>query len=250
MKNKEQEEIHDLIPGKVKIIQNDKYFKFGTDSVLLANFSRVYEDDLVVDFGAGSGVIPFLLAHKKKPDKIIGLEIQPELVALAERNVNLNNLENLIEIREADFREASKLFSAGSIDLVVSNPPYLKIDGGRISKNRHLAIARHELYGSVKDVLREANYLLRIGGILSLVHRSERLPEILSLLSNYNLEAKRLRLVYPRIHYSADRFLLEVRKGGGPGLEVEPPLIVYRGKDQEYTEEVQQMYGAENYDKK
>jgi tRNA1(Val) A37 N6-methylase TrmN6 len=241
------EEKHFLIPDKLKIIQDNEFFKFGTDSVFLANFARLRYGVKVVDFGSGSGVIPLLLAYKQNPDHITGLEIKSELVGLAKRNIRLNDMEDKIEIKQVDFTKASHYFKP-DIDIVISNPPYLKVGGGAMSQNKHKAIARHELKATLRDVIREAGKILRYGGIFYLVHRSSRLAETMDLLAENNLAAKRLRIVYPRLKKDSDCFLLEAKKGGKIGLTIEPPLIVYKADLQEYTEEVKGMYRADYHE--
>lgn len=239
------EEIHYLIPDKLRIIQDDKFFKFGTDSVLLANFAEIKEGDKVVDLGTGSGVISLLLAHKCRPSLVTGLEIQPELVELAERNVALNGLEDKVEIIEGDLCQTGEYIEPGSRDSVVCNPPFTPVSAGKVTENKYRAIARHEIKADLEDVVRAASGLLCFGGHFFLVHRAWRMAETFSLLREYDLEPKRLRVVHPRQGRQADSFLLKARRGGNPGLEVDPVLIVYEGESQEYTREVKEMYGED-----
>ena len=239
------EEVHDLIPEKLKIIQNNRYFKFGTDSVLLANYVNVKEGDHVLDLGTGSGVIPLLLSYKQSPECVIGIEIQPELIELAERNVRLNNLDDIINIVEGDLRNLDNYIKPGSLDQVVSNPPFMPVGSGKISENKFKAVARHELKVKLEDIVRAASCALRSGGHFNLVHRAWRMGEVFSLLREYNLEPKKLRIVYPRFGRLADSFLLKARKDGGCGLKIEPALTVYQKDSNEYTHEVKQMYGED-----
>jgi len=242
------EEVTVLIPGQLNIIQDSKYFKFGNDSVFLADFTNVKAGEIVVEFGTGSGVIPLLLAFKKEPVKVIGIEIQERLVELARRNIRMNNLEEKVEVIQGDFSRASEYIEPGTIDLVVTNPPYMPPGRGKITRGIEKAIARHEIYASLEDVIREAAALLKNGGRMTIVHRSLRLVEIFSLMRKYNLEPKRLRIVQSRSYMGAKTVLIEARKGSKPGLEVEPVLIVYEGKTGEYTEEVKKIYGEDSYD--
>ena len=239
------EEINELIPGKMDIIQNNKFFKFGTDSVLLANFVRDSRADLVADFGCGSGVIPLLLAFKKDIKKIIALEIQSELVELARNNIKKNGFEDTIEIKKADFSEARKYIDANIFDIVISNPPYLQVGGGKISDNKHKAIARHEIHADLEDLIREASLVLKNGGKFYLVHRSSRMAEAIFLMEKYNLAPKRFRPVYPRKDVNSDVFLIEARLNGGIGLKIEAPIVVYKENSDEYTAEVKRMYGID-----
>jgi 16S rRNA (cytidine1402-2'-O)-methyltransferase len=238
------EEIHDLIPGKLKIIQNDRYFKFGSDSVFLTNFTKVKRGEIVVDLGSGSGVIPLLLAFKQEPSKVIGLELQSPLVDMARRSIRLNDLEGYIEIIEGDLKKITDYLKPESVDLVVSNPPYLPPDSGKLTGKKEIAIARHEIHASLRDVVRAASLLLRFDGRFTLVHRSDRLPEIFAVLKEFNLEPKRMQNVQSRLHAKPKNILIEARKGARPGLEIEPALIVYRENSGEYTESVKRIYGG------
>ena len=239
------EEVNELIKDKMDIIQNNNFFKFGTDSVLLANFVEVKRSDSIVDFGCGSGVIPLLLAFKKDAKNIIGLEIQDELVSLAKRNVKLNNYENVIEIKQGDFSDSRKHIKPNHFDIVVSNPPYQKLNSGKVSENKHKAIARHEIKASLEDLIREASLALKNGGKFYLVHRSKRLAECFELLAKYNLAPKRLKPIYPRKNKSSNHFLVEARLNKGIGMKLEKPIYVYKENSGEYTDEVKRMYGID-----
>ncbi|MDI3547255.1 MAG: tRNA1Val (adenine37-N6)-methyltransferase [Halanaerobiales bacterium] len=242
------EEIHFLIPGSLRIIQNSRFFKFGNDSVFLANFTRVKKEEIVVDLGSGSGVIPLLLAFKQNPARVIGLEIQPALVEMSRRSVRMNGLENVIEIIEGDLRQATDYIEPESVDVVVTNPPYMPPNSGKITKNKEIAIARHEIHASLEDVIRAGADLLRFGGRLTMVHRTLRLVEIMILLREYNLEPKRLMMIQSRLKTGCKTFLIEARKGAKPGLEVEPALIVYKENSSEYTDTVKRIYGEDSHE--
>ncbi|KXS48497.1 tRNA1(Val) (adenine(37)-N6)-methyltransferase [Halanaerobium congolense] len=237
------EEIHYLIKDKLEIIQDDRFFKFGTDSVLLANFVELRTGDKVIDLGTGSGVIPLLLAYKNRDVEVTGVEIQPEAADLAERNVKFNNLEGKIKIINADLCSLKPQLEAGSFDIVVSNPPYLPVESGKMKVNDFVAIARHEIHADLEDVVGEAARLLKYGGHFFLVHRTERLTEVIEVLAKYNCQAKELRLVQARRDKEADIFLLKAKKGANPGLRVKPVLIIYQDDSREYTAELKEIYG-------
>ncbi len=237
------EEIHYLIPDKLKIIQNDNYFKFGTDSVFLANFTRVRTGDLVVDLGSGSGVIPLLLAFKQNPGQAIGIEIQSQLVEMSRRSVKLNELGDVIKIIRGDLRQVTEFIERGSVEVVVSNPPYMPVEAGKITSNRQKAIARHEIKANLEDVIEGASRILKFGGTLNLVYRAWRLAEVISVLKKYNLEPKKIRMIQPRQKRASDSFLIRARKGGKRGLDIDPILIVYKENSSEYSDEVKEMYG-------
>ncbi|TDO95031.1 tRNA1(Val) A37 N6-methylase TrmN6 [Halanaerobium saccharolyticum] len=237
------EEIHYLIEDELEIIQDNRFFKFGTDSVLLANFVKLRRGDKVIDLGTGSGVIPLLLAYKNEGVEVTGVEIQPEAAELAERNVEFNQLQDQIKIINADLRQLDAELKAGSFDAVVSNPPYLPVEAGRMKKSDYLAAARHEIHAELEDVVAEAARLLKYGGQFFLVHRAERLTEVIETLAKYNCQAKELRLVQARRDKEADIFLLRAKKGANPGLRVKPVLIIYQENSSEYTAELKEIYG-------
>ena len=237
------EKIHYLIEDELEIIQDDRFFKFGTDSVLLADFVELRGGDKVIDLGTGSGVIPLLLAYKNKSVEVTGIEIQSEAADLAERNVKFNDLDKQIKIINADLCQLGPKLEAGSFDAVVSNPPYLPVEGGEMKENDYLAIARHEIHAELEDIVAEAARLLKYGGHFFLVYRAERLTEVIETLADYNCQAKELRLVQARQDKEADIFLLKAKKGANPGLRVRPVLIIYKDNSSEYTAELKEIYG-------
>lgn len=237
------EETTVLIPGKLYVIQNPDFFKFGNDSVFLAEFTDVKPGSTIVEFGTGSGVIPLLLAYKKKPERVIGIEIQDSFVEMARRSVELNGLIEKIEIMKGDFTRASELIKPGTVDTVVTNPPYMPVKAGKITLGKEKAIARHEIYGTLEDVIREASILLKYGGKMTMVHKVIRTSEIICLLKKYELEPKRIRLIQSRIKTPPKTLLIEARKGSRSGLEIEPVLLVYEEDSEEYTREVKEIYG-------
>ena len=239
------EEIHYLIENELEIIQDDRFFKFGTDSVLLANFVELRRGDKVIDLGTGSGVIPLLLAYKNKNIKVTGIEIQPEAADLARRNVEFNNFEEKIKIINADLCKLDADLEAGSFDAVVSNPPYLPVEGGKMKENDYIAAARHEIHAELEDVAAEAARLVKYGGHFFLVHRAERLTEVIETLAKHNFQAKELQLVQARKDKEADIFLLKAKKGARPGLRVKPVLLIYQENSSEYTAELKEIYGRD-----
>lgn len=236
------ETVDDLRAGGLRIIQGRDGYRFSLDPVLLSAFARVPEAARVLDLGTGCGVIPLLLARQVPSAEVVGLELQAQLADRARRSVLLNGLADRVRIVEGDLRDASTLFAPESFDLVTANPPFRTVGSGRISPGDERAAARHELAGSLVDFLRAAAYLLPTGGSLSMVFLAERLAELLAELRCFRLEPKRLRLVHSRAGDPARLVLVESRRNGRTGLEVEPPLYVYAGND--YTEEVHRIYGA------
>lgn len=225
-----------------KIIQNPKKFCFGMDAVLLSGFARAKTGEKVLDIGTGTGIIPILMAAKTKGRHFTGLEIQHESAGMAIRSVAYNHLEERISIVEGDIREAGKLFDPASFDVVTSNPPYMVANHGLVNPDSAKMIARHEICCTLEDIAQQTAKLLKNGGRFYMVHRPFRLAEIFCTLVKYDLEPKRMRLVYPYVDKEPNMVLIEALKGGNSRITCEPPLIVYKEQGV-YTEEIYDIYG-------
>lgn len=239
---KEHERIDDLQRNGYKIIQDPCRFCFGMDAVLLSGFARADKGDQVLDLGTGTGIIPILMEAKTEASHLIGLEIQEESADMARRSVALNGLEKKIDIVTGDIRQADKLFGKSTMDVVTSNPPYMIGQHGLKNPDSEKAIARHEVLCTLEDVVRAAASLLKPGGNFFMVHRPFRLTEIMTCLSKYKLEPKRMRLVYPFVDKEPNMVLIEANRGGRSRLTVEKPLIVYKEQGV-YTDEIYEVYG-------
>ena len=239
---KENERIDDLQRNGYKIIQNEKKFCFGMDAVLLSGFAAVRQGERVLDIGTGTGIIPILLEAKTEGEHFTGLEIQDESAEMAARSVRLNGLSDKIDIICDDINNAGELFAAESFDVITTNPPYMIGKHGLTGDNREKAIARHEIYCTLEDIVREGSRLLKNKGRFYLVHRPFRLVEIFNTLTKYRLEPKRLKLVYPFIDKEPNMVLIEALKGGNSRLTVEKPLIVYK-EPGVYMDEIYDIYG-------
>lgn len=236
------ERIDDLQRNGYRIIQKKNGFCFGMDAVLLSGFARVKAGETAVDLGTGTGIIPILLEAKTEGRHFTGLEIQEEFAKMAARSVRLNGLEDRVEIVQGDIREASRLFGKASFDVVTSNPPYMNDSHGLKNPDLPKAIARHEVLCTLEDVVREAAFLLKPGGRFYMVHRPHRLAEIISVLREYRLEPKRMKLVHPFVDKEANMVLIEAVRGGRSMMKVEAPVIVYR-EPGVYTDEIYTIYG-------
>ncbi|BDG45469.1 MULTISPECIES: tRNA1(Val) (adenine(37)-N6)-methyltransferase [Parageobacillus] len=240
----DDERLDYLLNEEIRIIQSPSVFSFSLDAVLLAKFAYMpIQKGLIVDLCTGNGVIPLLLSMRTK-GKIIGVEIQERLCDMAKRSVKYNGLEKQIEIIHGDIKDAPKQLGYSKYDVVTCNPPYFPTIGKEeMNKNVHLAIARHEIYCTLEDVIRVSSQLLKQGGKAAFVHRPGRLLDIITLMREHRLEPKRLRFVYPKLGKEANTILIEGIKDGNPDLKILPPLIVYND-DNEYTDEVKQLlYG-------
>lgn len=237
----DNENLHELLGYEnIKIIQNDDMFSFSLDSMLLADFIDTKSAKNIIDLGTGNGPIPLFLTLKTDAH-IYGIEIQESVYDLARRSVELNHFEKQIDILNRNFIDIYKELGANKFDIVCSNPPYFKVTDSIKNKNDYLTIARHEVKASINDVINEANKLLVDGGKLYIVHRIERLPEIMRLLEDGNFGIKKMRVIYPKVDKEAMMFLMEARKNKKTDLKVISPLYVY-SKDNKYTDEVLNIF--------
>lgn len=235
------EKIHELLGYEnIKIIQKDDVFSFSLDSMLLANFIDANKAQKIIDLGTGNAPIPLFLTLKTDA-KIYGIEIQEEPFDLAQRSVELNHLENQITIIKDDLKGIYKKLGANTFDIVCSNPPYFKVsDTSIINKNDTLTIARHEVKANVNDIIEEASKLLVDGGKLYIIHRIERMPEIIKLLENKNFGIKRMQLIYPKEDGNAYMFIIESKKNKKTDLKIIKPLVVHNNG--RYTDEVLKIF--------
>ena len=239
------ERLDALIPQNLEIIQSDLTFSFSVDAILLAHFAQVSSSRVkqVIDFCSGNGVIPLLLSAKTSDKtQIHGIEIQPQVADMAKRSMVHNDLADKITVHQMDLKAVRDAFKKDSVDVVTCNPPYFKtLPSSQKNPNRYLAIARHELTINLPIVAEKMSGLLKMNGKGYLVHRPERLPEIVQVLEKNRLMVKRIKFAYPKVNKPANIVLIEVIKDGKPGgLIVEPPLIV-GDKDGNYTPEVEAM---------
>ena len=236
------ERIDELQRNGYRIIQNPEKFCFGMDAVLLSGFARAKKQERCLDLGCGNGIIPILMEAKTEGKHFTGLEIQPESADMAKRSVALNGLQDRIDIVEGDIKDASKIFGASSFHVVTTNPPYMTAQHGLTNLYEAKTIARHEVLCNLEDIIRESARLLMPGGRFYMVHRPFRLAEIISLMVQYRMEPKRMRLVYPYVDREPNMVLIEGLRGGKSRMTVEKPLIVYK-EPGKYTDEIYDVYG-------
>lgn len=240
---KENERIDDLEFKGLKIIQNPEGFCFGIDSVLLSNFAKeIKRGAKVIDLGTGTGIIAILLCGKTELSKVTGIEVQEEVYDMAKRSISLNNLENRFEIINENIINLKNIFESGSFDVAVTNPPYKQINTGIQNEEEKKLISRHEIKASLEDFIKITQYLLKDKGEFYMVHRPERLADILCIMRNYKIEPKQIRFICPNIDKAPNLVLIKGVKNGGKFLKVEKNLYVYK-KDGRYTEEVLKIYG-------
>ncbi len=219
------ERIDDLGNG-YKIIQDTDGFCFGTDSVLLSDFATAKHNQNVVDLCTGNGIIPILLCAKTRVKHITGIEIQCKPFELAEKNRSLNNLEDRIDFINDDVNNALKYFQHNSIDVITCNPPYMVNGSGFTNDADTKTIARHEILINIDDIARISSKLLKFGGKIYIVHRCDRMVDVMCALRKYSIEPKRLRMVYPYADAAPNLFLVEGLYGGNASLKIEKPVYM------------------------
>ncbi len=235
------ERVDDLQFAGLTILQNPKMFCFGMDAVLLAEFCGVRPRDKAADLGTGTGILPLLMAGRAEHAVVHGFEIQKDMADMAQRSVAMNRLDHRIFIHQEDLRNAPRLVTPGSLDLVVSNPPYGKAGGALLNPKEELRLARHEGGTTLDEVIYAAKVLLNNGGRLAVVFPAPRMLELLDMMRLHKIEPKRLRMVHSRTDKAPHLVLAEGIKSARPMLHCLPPLIIYdeQGKP---TPELDRIY--------
>lgn len=241
----ENERIDDLEYKGLKIIQNKDGFCFGIDSILLSDFANeIKRNSRVIDLGTGTGIIGIMLCAKTELSKMIGVEIQKEVYNMAKRSIKLNNFQDKFEIINDNIKNLENKIEMGTFDAVVTNPPYKKVGTGIINENEKKLVSRHEITANLEDFIKISTKLLKDKGSLYMVHRPDRLVDIIELLRKYKLEPKKIRFVQPSVKKEANMLLIKATKNAKPFLKIEKPLYVYK-ENGEYTSEILKIYNKE-----
>ena len=239
---KENERIDDLGCKDLKIIQNKNWFCFGIDSVLLVNFSKnIKKSANVLDLGTGTGIIPILLSGKNDFKKAIGVEVQENVAEMARRSVELNNLENKIEIVCDNVINLKERYKNSKFDVIITNPPYKKGGEGVINEVEEKLISRHEVKANLEDFIKTASGLLKDKGEFYIVHRPERLVDILSLMREYKIEPKLMQFVCSSYNKPPKLVLIKGVRNANAFLKVEKNLYIY-DENGNYTKEIMDIY--------
>lgn len=225
------------------IYQDTDYFKMSLDSLLLSKFVTInLRDKNIIDLASGNAPIPMFLSFRTKA-RIYGVELQKEIYELGIKSINDNGMNGKIILINDDVKNLYGRFESDFFDVITCNPPYFKINNSKFVNNSLIKTnARHEKTLTFDDVCKVSRYLLRTNGRLAIVHRTERLMEILDTMKKYNIEPKKIRFVYPNHKKGSDLVLIEGIKGGKAGLNLLSPLFVYDEKDV-YSDEVKSMFG-------
>ena len=236
----ENERIDNLELNNLKIIQNTDGFCFGIDSVLLSDFAKnIKKDANVIDFGTGTGIIPILLSAKSKARHFCAIEIQKDVAEMAQRSVVLNNLQEKIKVINGNIKDLMNVSEV--YDTVVTNPPYMKLDTGLQNENEKKLISRHEITANLEDFIKVSSKMLKDNGALYMVHRPERIADIIESLRKNKLEPKIIRMVYSNVNSKPCMILIKAVKNAKEFLKIENNLYIY-DENGNYTEEILKIY--------
>lgn len=245
MKLLENERIDDLEFNNLKIIQNSNGFCFGIDSVLLSDYAKnLKKESKVIDIGTGTGIIGILLCAKSRLKHITGIEIQKDVAEMASRSIKLNKLEGKFDILNINIKDVFNYIDPNTIDCIVTNPPYMKLNSGAQNIEKKKLISRHEVECNLEDIIRISYRLLKSKAEFYMVHRAERIVDILYFLRKYRLEPKQIRFVQSKQKSSPNLVLIKSVKDGGISLKIDEPLVIYN-EDGSYTDEIYSIYNKE-----
>jgi tRNA1Val (adenine37-N6)-methyltransferase len=236
-----EETIDEILEGSLKIRQSKRGYRFNLDSIILAHFVDLKSRTVNLDLGCGNGVIALVLAKRYVQSRWHGLEVQHALADLAQNNVEQNGLDHRVIIDKGDAREIKKIYQPYSFDNIVFNPPYRKLDSGRINPLPEKAVARHEIKGSLSEFLSASKYLLKPKGRVFTIYPAARMVELISLFRKKDIEPKRMKLVFSDAASTAEFVLVEGRSGSREELKMEPPLFIYE-EHKEYTKNMKNIF--------
>ncbi len=236
------ETLDDLQINGICIIQKKNSFRFGVDAVLLANFAKIKPKMNIIDLCSGTGIVPFIIAGKTKAEHIIGMEIQKDMVDMATRSVIFNGMEKRVEFIHRDLVDFEFLKKLPKADVVTVNPPYKLKNSGITNAQYENAISRHEICCTLEDVIRAAKILLKDNGKLYMIHRPDRLVDIMYTMRKYNIEPKLMTMVQPCVNKAPNMVLIEGQNNGKPFLKWEASICVHK-LDGSYTDEIDIIYG-------
>ncbi len=226
----------------LSLIQKSDGLTFGSDAYLLSAYVRRQPKAHTADLGSGTGIIPLLMLSKNKSAFIDAIEIQPDFADIIIRNAGQNGFSERLFAVNSDIRELSTEFNC-RYDIVTSNPPYMKTSGKRNESERKY-IARHEVMGGIFDFCACASRLLKHGGLFYVVWRPDRLTELITAMTSFDLEPKRMTFVHSRSNLPPCLVLCEAKKFASTGMFLTPPLIMYTQNKAvcEYTSELSYIY--------
>ena len=225
----------DFVNDDLELIQNTEGLTFGTDALLLAGYIEG-RHKYGIELGGGSGIISMLLLSRKKIDRITALEVQGEYAELIARNAEHNKLSDRLFAVHMDARDFKP---EAECDMVFSNPPYMKADGGRSCDNDKKNIARHEMNGSIYDFAESGAKMLKYGGYMAMVYRPDRLTDLIAAYRDAGVEPKRMTFVHANPSAVPSMVLIEGKRGGKSGMKLTRPLFIYRDTtNTEYSDDM------------
>ncbi len=235
--------INDLLEiNNLKIFQNDDWFKFSLESVLLPNFITLnLRCKNIIDLCTGNAPIPLILSTKTKAN-IVGVEIQKDVYELAKKSVEINKLENRIKLINDNLSNLKKYYEGDYFDIVTVNPPYFpNIEKSLKNEDIHKTIARHEIYTNLDEIIKMSSYLLKNGGYLAMIHQTNRFFDVVDALKKHNFSISKVQLIYPKENKESNLFMIEAGKNGNSGVKFLKPLNVHNS-DGTYKEEILNMF--------
>ena len=230
-----------LFDGHLRVRQPRSGYRYSIDSILLAHQARLASGDTVLDLGTGCGIVSLILCYRYPQVSVWAVEIQTALSDLALRNIIENDFQHRVTLLNADLRRLQQHALPESFDWVITNPPYRRVNSGRINLDKQRAVARHELSVTLEDVLSTASRRLISGGRFLAIYTAERIPEMLAGMRAVGIEPKVQRMVYTRPLINAKRVLVEGIKGARSGITIPPPLVVLDSNGK-YSAEVAAMF--------
>ena len=239
---REGESLDALGSGGLRIIRSVRGLRHSMDALLLAQFASPRPTDRVLDLGCGNGAIALLLAHRHRPLRVVGLEIQPALASRALRGAQLNGLQDRVEIVEGDLRRIGSLLPPAAFDLVLCNPPYREVGRGRLNPDPETRQAKHEMSATLQEIIAAIRYAIAPKGRTCLIYHASRLADLLTRLRAERLEPKLLRLVHSFPGADAELILVEARREGRPGLRMLAPLFVYQTRGGTLSPAMDEIY--------
>ena len=237
------ETINDLLNiNGLKIYQNDKWFKFSLESILLPNFVTInLRCKKILDLCTGNAPIPLILSTKTKAN-IVGVEIQKDVYELGKKSIALNRLEDRITLINDNLDNLKSYYRSDEFDVITVNPPYFPdIPLSKKNEDIHKSIARHEIYTNLDSIIKTSIYLLKNGGYFAMVHKTNRLIEVINFLQKYNFNIHKIQLIFPKENTKSNLFMIEAIKGGNCELEFLKPLVVHND-DGTYKDEIKRMF--------
>lgn len=233
--------VNDLLGYNLKIVQDTDYFNFSLDSVLLVHFLNLKSNMKIIDICSGNCPIPLMISTKIT-SKIIAVEIQKEIYELGKESIKINNLQDQIELLNMDAKDLINKYETDSFDLITCNPPYFKNNSDSKKNNNDIkTVARHEIMINLDDIIKLSRKLLKNNGSLVMVHRPERLSEIIEKMLDNNISPKRIQFIYPKDETDCNMLIIEGTKNGNNSLKVLKPLIIHE-KNGEYKDSIKDIF--------